>query len=329
MKLKLPFAVVAGALFAAGVFAADTNADTNAVSTNVPDSATRNALIQIQAQLHEAQMEIADSRAQAELAASTNVAVLTARIQTLEQTLAAQRANELEAARRTQELTALMAGAFGLAGLSVIVLMFYFQWRGFSHLAQISNQHTLALQTNSRALPTVDAVHQLAAPGRAAAEHASGKLLQTVERLEKRIVEMEQASRPQLPDASPVKKVKNGESTDPVAGLLADGQTLLNANQAANALILFDQALAIRSDSAEAHVKKGVALEKLDRADDAIAAYNEAIRLNGGLTIAYLQKGGLFSRLGRYDEALLCYEQALLTQDQPATAPSVDGGAPV
>ncbi|HEU5395551.1 MAG TPA: tetratricopeptide repeat protein [Verrucomicrobiae bacterium] len=329
MKFQLPFAVVAGVLFAAQVFAADTNTDANAVSTNIPDTATRNALLQIQAQLHEAQMAIADGREQAEVAATTNVAVLTARIQALEQTLSAQRANELETARKTQELTVLMAGGFGLAGLGVILLMFYFQWRGFSHLAQISNQHTLALQTNSRALPTVDAVHQLAAPGRAVAEHTSGKLLETVERLEKHIREMEQATRPQLPDVSPVKKVKNGASTDPVAGLLADGQTLLNANQAENALKLFEQALAIRPESAEAHVKRGGALEKLDRPNDAIAAYDEAIRLNEALTIAYLQKGGLFSRLGRYDEALLCYERALLTQDQAPVTPLINGSAPV
>lgn len=286
-------------------------------SAEATNTATQNALLQIQEQLHAAQLAIADSQSRADVAAATNVAVLTARIQALEQSLVAQRANDVEAARKTQELTLLIAGTFGLAGLSVILLMFYFQWRGFSHLAQVSAQHAAAMQ-QSRALPMVEAVHQLAAPGRLAIEGSNGKLLDTVERLEKRVVEMELAARAQLTHTATASTIKkNGSSPkDTVTNLLADGQTLLNANQAENALKLFEQALSIDPNSAEALVKKGGALEKLNRMDEAVASYDNAIRLNDSLTIAYLQKGGLFSRMARYDEALLCYEQALLTQDK-------------
>jgi tetratricopeptide (TPR) repeat protein len=248
----------------------------------------------------------------------------------LEQTIATQRANDSESARKTQELTMLISGTFGLAGLSVILLMFYFQWRGFSHLAQVSAQQTAAMQ-NFRALPTVETVHQLAAPGRLAIEGVNGKLLETVERLEKRIVEMEQSARGQLTQtATGSATKKNGSGPkETVANLMADGQTLLNANQPENALKLFEQALSIEPSSAEVLVKKGGALEKLSRTDEAVACYDRAIQLNETLTIAYLQKGGLFSRLARYDEALMCYEQALLTQDKLPAAKSVDSAAPV
>ncbi|HEU6447746.1 MAG TPA: tetratricopeptide repeat protein [Verrucomicrobiae bacterium] len=317
MNPKLFFSVLAATIFSARIFAADTNL----ISPEAATTATQNALLQIQEQLHAAQLAISDSREQAEVAAATNVAVLTARIQALEQTIATQRANDAEAARKTQELTLLMAGAFGLAGLSVILLMFYFQWRGFSHLAEISSRQ-LALADSRRSSALVGAATELtaeiSAPARAAVENSNSRLLMLVEKLEKRVVEMEQSSHGQLTDAVSKTKSANGKCgpEDAIANLLADGQTLLNASQPENALKLFEQALAINPDSTEALVKKGGALEKLGRIDDAIGCYDRAIQLNETMTIAYLQKGGLFSRLARYDEALLCYEQALLTQDK-------------
>jgi tetratricopeptide (TPR) repeat protein len=97
--------------------------------------------------------------------------------------------------------------------------------------------------------------------------------------------------------------------------LLGKGQSLLNLDQAEEALGCFDQVLALDPSHPEALVKKGAALERLRKLEEAIACYDRAIAANGSLTVAYLYKGGLFNRMERFSEALECYEQALRTQE--------------
>ena len=83
---------------------------------------------------------------------------------------------------------------------------------------------------------------------------------------------------------------------------------------------LFDEALAIDPKSADALIKKGGALEKLERFNEAVACYDRVIETSSPATMAYLQKGGLFNRLARYDEALKCYELALQAQEKKSAA---------
>jgi tetratricopeptide (TPR) repeat protein len=179
-----------------------------------------------------------------------------------------------------------------------MLLMVYFQWRAFTQLAHISARQN-ALTTNG------DTIHQLAAPGRAAVEASNAQLLDVVERLERRINELESGQRllPEITSAKP-------------ADLLAEGQKYLDANLPLKALECFDKSLAAEPARADAMVKRAVALEKLGRDDEALAGYNRAIATDHTLVIAHLHKGGLLNRLRRYDEALNCYEQALVGQDK-------------
>ena len=333
-------------------------------ATNV---AAQNALLQIQEQLHDAQLAIADTRAKDEAEAATNTALLTARIQSLEQAVAVQRDSEAEASRKTQQTTMILAAAFAFIGFGAFFLVFYFQWRAFSQFAEISSRQ-LALQSASPSL--VGAAGELAAgisgPARAAVETSSTRLLTLVERLEQRVMEMEQSARGQLPAPAPGDMAQKGahgaarpalpvatkqndhetreerpveleqkghnghdghngqngharqdEASIRVASLLADGQTLLNAEQPENALKLFEEALVLDGHSADVLIKKAGALERMHRIDEAIACYNRAIELDNSATMAWLQKGGLFNRLARYDEAMQCYEKALQAQGTP------------
>jgi tetratricopeptide (TPR) repeat protein len=195
-------------------------------------------------------------------------------------------------------LTLLMAGAFGLVGLGIMVLMVYFQWRAFTQLAEISSQHHAALARQ-------DAVHQLAAPGRATVDASAAQLLSAVSRLEQRIHELEngQGLLPEMAADKPV-------------DLVAEGQRYLDANLPLKALECFDKFLAGEPGRADAIVKRATALEKLGRDEEALAGYNRAIAADNTLVIAHLHKGGLLNRLRRYDEALNCYEQALLGQEK-------------
>lgn len=108
-----------------------------------------------------------------------------------------------------------------------------------------------------------------------------------------------------------------------VPQLLARGQALLNHKEAAAALARFDEALALETNSPEAHVKRGLALEQLGRFDDALASFDHALVLDASLADAYVGKGDVLNRLERYGEALACFEQATARQQVlPNAAPT-------
>lgn len=291
--------VVAGLLLAINVWAEDTNiiAEVSKPETVTRDDVSNNYL-QIQEQIHATQLAIEQGRLAALNAANSNAAALAVRLQSLEQSVATQRANDAEAARKSQQLILILAGAGGLAGLGMMLLMVYFQWRAFTQLAAISTPQPAALANAS-------AVHQLAAPGRATVETANARLLDVVGQLEKRIHELESGQ-----------KVLPGMAAADSTDLLAEAQKFLDAQQPQLALESVAAVLLAHPQHAEALVKQAVALEKLGRPDEALASCDQAIAADDTLALAHLHKGGLLNRLRRYDEALDCYERALLAQEK-------------
>lgn len=275
--------------------------DTNGLPGVTRDEVTRNYL-QIQEQIHATQLIIEQSQQAALASAKSNADALAARLETLEQSVAAQRTTDTEAAHKNQQLTLFLAGAFGLAGLGIMLLMVYFQWRAFTQLAQIAAQHQ-AMVANG------NAVHQLAAPGRATVESSNARLLDVVGQLEKRIHELEGGQR-FLPETNGAKP----------ADAVTKAQEFLDQNQPQPALDLLDKTLTTKPENADALVKRAVALEKLGRTDEALACCDRAIAVDGTLALAHLHKGGLLNRLRRYDEALDCYERALLAQEKKPVA---------
>ena len=287
----------AGLALATTIWAQDTNVVPGVTQADVADN-----YLHIQEEIHATQMAIEQTQQSMADSAKSNADVLAARLQTLEQSVATQHNADAEAARKTQQLTLLLAGAFGLAGLGIMLLMVYFQWRAFTQIAQIT-AHQQAIITNA------NGVHQLAAPGRATVESSNARLLDAVSVLEKRINELEGGQKllPEIAAAKP---------NDP----LAETQKILDANQPQLALESVDKFLAAQPNNAEALVKKAVVLEKLGRSDEALAVCDRAIAADGSLAIAHLHKGGLLNRLRRYDEALNCYELALVAQEKKAKA---------
>lgn len=288
--LKIILVVCVAAFLAARSFAAETNS----ISTNT--DAVADGLVQLQAQLHAAQLQIEQSREENSALAQSNSDTMNARIAQLEQAISTQRAGDAEVARRTQQLTLYLIGSFGFAGFVILLLMGYFQWRAFSQLAEISAHHAALIEAG-------EGVHQLAAPGRATVETSNARLLDVVGQLERKIIELENGSS-LLAGAADVKS----------AYALDEGQKLLDAGQPQKALELFDRFLATQPDHTEALVKKAAALEKLGRLPEALGVCDRAIGRDGTFTLAFLQKGGLLNQLGRHDEALNCFEQALLAQ---------------
>jgi tetratricopeptide (TPR) repeat protein len=295
---------------------------------------TLRSWLQIQEQLHATRLAIERNRLEAETAAARNAETLASRLQGIEQALATQRAQELEAMQSSNQVMLIVAGSFAALGFVAMLLMAYFQWRTISRLAEIAAAlpapYALGAGPAVAALGSGEAHRVSIGPP----EQANQRLLGALERLEKRIYELEHTARPPLresaalpqetatslhppngePDGAPADAPATGEPAR-ITLLLGKGQSLLNLDQAEAALACFDEVLALDANHPEALVKKGAALERLRKSDEAIACYDRAIAADNAMTVAYLYKGGLFNRLERFGEALECYEQALRTQE--------------
>jgi tetratricopeptide (TPR) repeat protein len=313
-KLRLHFlAACACLVFGARIFAAETNP----VSSPQTNADMAGAYLQIQAQFRDTQMALASNRLETAAALARNADDMAARIQLLAQAIADQRASDAESSRKLQQFTLALAGT-GLLGLLAMLLMVYFQLRAVTRLVELAVSSPALNFGNGRALPVVETGGGFSAPGRTAVESANMKLLGAVERLEKRILEMEQASRAPLAEKKPSNENGShpGNPIQSAGELIAEGQLFLDANEPEKALEKFEKILASEPGHVEALIKKAGALEKLDRVDEAVACYDRAIEADDSTTIAYLHKGGLYNRMARYDEALLCYEKALKNSAQ-------------
>jgi len=311
-KAFLNILAIAGLFLAAQTMAQDTNS----AATPAPATAdTINAFLQIQAQLHETQMMVESNREQTIAVLERNAEMLTTDIQMLEKTVADQRSNEAESSRRVEQ-TMLMVGGIGMLALAAVVTMVFLQLRTATRLIELAMAPS-AMGSNGRgAIPMVESSAVLPASARAALEFSNARLLGVIERLEKRIIELEDTVHVPLAENG---SSGNGNPTDRrVDDLIVEGQLFLDTNKNDKALHCFDTALDIQPDHADALIKKAAALEKLGQIDEAISCYDRAIGLGDSTTTALLQKGGMLNRLARYDEALQCYERALQTQEKKA-----------
>ncbi|HEX5398096.1 MAG TPA: tetratricopeptide repeat protein [Verrucomicrobiae bacterium] len=312
---KIVPAVCFGFFLAAQGFAADTNS----VATNT--DAVVNGYLQIQMQLHDAQLELEKNREEARQTAADTAA----RLQSLEDSLASQRAKELETAQKNQQSMFMMAGAFGLTVLAAVLFMVYLQWRAVTRLVEMPGRSAAGL------LPVgSQGAHPLLTSS--AVAEANTRLFGVVDQLQKRILELEQGSRAALaegdshdadglkPESARDVEVKANRHTDRIAELISNGETFLKSNHPEKALPLFDEALAVDPKHTDALLKKAGALERLERINEAAACYDRVIESGGPATMAYFQKGGMFNRLARYEEALKCYEQALQAKEKKSVA---------
>jgi len=320
--------VFCGVLLILSAFRAATAETTNApVQSGETNSQELRTYLQLQEQLHATRLAIESVGAEAKQAAAQNAEELAVRLHALEQAVAAQRAKELEAMQSSNRNMLYVAGAFASIGCIAMLLMGYYQWRTVNRLAELS----AAIPGGAIALGGLRPIaaigsgstHEVTA---ASTINPNPELLETIQRLEKRVQELEHASPAPLTNGTPSSDKNPPQGTDDSSSpeleevksaslLLGKGQTLLNMDKPEEALACFDEALALEPNNAEALVKKGTALERLRKLPEAIECYDRAIAADSSMTIAYLYKGGLFNRMERFGEALECYEMALRTQE--------------
>jgi tetratricopeptide (TPR) repeat protein len=285
---------------------------------------------QIQEQLQATHLALEQNRQEARQAAAQNAEALSNGLQVLQQTFSAQRAQETEARQRsdqarqrTNKVMLVWAGTFAGLGVAALVLLTFFQRGAAKQLAEISNALPLRLGPGRAAevIALGPGDWRLAPGGRA--DQPNVRLLGAIEQLDKRLLEFRGTISPNgngdaavAPQAGPAKEPAETQGNARIPGLLNRAHSMLNLGQPDAALVCFDEVLSLVPDHAEALVRKGAALERLQRLNEAIACYDRAIAADGSLTIAYLHKGGLCNRLERFKEALECYEKALRTHDQ-------------
>jgi tetratricopeptide (TPR) repeat protein len=346
------FLLLAVALLASPLRAADTNGVPSGRTDETNSQETLRSFLQLQEQIHGAQLAIEQNRLDAKEAAEATARALALRLRAIEEAVATQRAQELRAMQSSNQVMIIVAGVFAAIGFVAMLLMAYFQWRTVHRLAELS----AALPPRGfEPLPALPALGSGEAPlvALGPAEQSSVRLVGALERLEQRILQLEHTAGPAVkndptgpagsdatnghgsagtarvttPSDSAAAKTNwepssgsNGEPTPASEAphtevLLAKGQSLLNLDQAEAALACFDEILELEPAHPEALVKKGAALERLQRPNEALEYYDKAIAADDSMTVAYLHKGGLFNRLERFSEALACYEQALRTQE--------------
>jgi tetratricopeptide (TPR) repeat protein len=310
--------------------------EAEAPSTNMTSDAAKEnvrAYLQLQDQLHSALLAIEQARKEAETNSRRNseaieqarqeadaserrsAELVGARLRVIEQTLTNQHDRTADAMQKSNRFMIILAAVFGGVGLLGMLFTAFCLWRALTRVAQITASlqplHAMHLRQMTSGLGGPDGPFvTLNGP-----EMSSTRLLGAIDRLEKRIRDLENTSG--VPNGPVKAQIENGEPSTNISSLLERGQAFLNSDEPEKALACFEEALKLAPGNAEALVKKGTALEQLKRPEEAIMCYDRAIAANDAMTVAYLHKGAVFNQLERFSEALECYEQALRTQHKP------------
>jgi tetratricopeptide (TPR) repeat protein len=315
-------AVAAGGLASSAVAADGAEASAASTAPKIEDALNpeeiRRAYSNLQEQLRAMQLAVERSREEAATAATRYAETTSTRLQLIEESLSAQRAREFEAMQKTNRLMVALGGAFAGVGLLAMVFTAWLQWRATGRLTEL----VAGASANRSFIPAEPRFAIEASP------EAGARLSGAIERLEKRILELEHATAAPLKDVAhagaDVSSAPDGngnaaapsDKTAQITLLLGKGQSLLNLDKTEEAVACFDEVLALDENNTDALVKKGVALERQRKLNEAIECYDRAIAADSSVAIAYLYKGGICNRLERFSEALECYEQALRAQEK-------------
>jgi len=121
------------------------------------------------------------------------------------------------------------------------------------------------------------------------------------------------------PKPSPPAAAADSPSSDEI---YAKATAAMASGNFAQALPLYDQAIALSPTHAEAHYKRANALRLLSRPHEAIAAYDEAIRHKPDYAYAFCNRGTVQRALGLLDAAAVSFDQAITLAPSDAVAHS-------
>jgi tetratricopeptide (TPR) repeat protein len=93
--------------------------------------------------------------------------------------------------------------------------------------------------------------------------------------------------------------------------LLLQGNGLLDTHHYQEALNVYNQAIALKTDNAETWVNRGNALIALQQYPEAVESYDKAIAIHSNKHEAWINRGIALTKLQLYKEALASYNQAI------------------
>ena len=274
----------------------ETNAVAGSVTSSIPvkaalpaaDEQALRSYLEVQAKLHSTLLAIEQARQEASASSASNAALLAERLHQLESALATQRLLERDTADQSNRTLLIAAGGFAGLGVLALGLVIFYQMRGMTRLAEIATALPMARGfAPGWSLPAPGAgdssLALVAGSHAGGAEADAARLLGVIDRLERRIQELENTAHagPTVPDQA----------------TKADKVVPSSAARGAPTASLLDRAKA---------------LEKLQRHGEALACCDEVLAAEPTLTQAWLLKAAQLQALGREKEALRCYEAALL-----------------
>ena len=332
LRKSLVTVLVGGLVFLGGL--PDSRA-AEAVSTNATASENTElqqalaAGVRLQERLHGTILAMEQARTEAAAAAKTNAEAIAARLEMLEKSISRQRDDEMRAAQSSTRAMLIASGVFASVGVLALLVTTWFQLRGMNRLAEIASGTQSMRSIGAGPNPSLLGA---GGPGQFGSDPSSLRLMEALERMEKRIHELEHTAAAPLPEGEPARAVRptvgeavlvngngNGlhpEAEDKLSTLLGKGKALLNLGQAEKALACFNAILVEEPGNAEALFRRGSALERLKRPEEALASYDQALAADPFHTQAHLAKGGVYNQLERFSEALDCFEQAIKTQQR-------------
>lgn len=110
-----------------------------------------------------------------------------------------------------------------------------------------------------------------------------------------------------VPPVAPVEETAMATATTYVK----QGNALYLESALEDAISLYDKALQLEPDNAQAWFRKGATLAKLQQWSDAIAAYDTALQHQPNFPDAWFAKGSAWMRLAQLSEAIAAYDTAV------------------
>lgn len=278
------------------------------------------------------QIAVEQARLQAEAAARANADALAARLKEIEQTFREQREQDLAGAHRTSRALLLTVSVFAGAAVLGMMVMVWAQVRAMRQFSEaviaLPGGHAVGLASSAPALGAGE-THLVPA---GAAEQSSARFRSTVERLERRIRELEHATTPVAAEIAagetngdPGVRTGDPELKSLVSGALSraagehhqtDADTRLSPPPGAPP----PSGQTATPSEVSLLLGKGQALLNLDQAAEALACFDQALARQPDNAEALIKKGTALERLRRFDEAVECFDRAIALDGAQTTA---------
>ena len=265
--------------------------------------------------------------------AKRNSEEVEARLGRIEESVSTQHERELENLQKSHRFTLIIVGVF--AGVGFFGMLFFAVF-----LLRVMNRRTETLISQIAGQPLGPSFAPAAlGPGDTQivpvnrVEQSTTRFLSTIERLEKRIHELEGAAEPAPePDSRPrpvaidPEPKKPAEPSHLVAEASAESPEPRPSTEPESAAGRAKAERAERDARVALLLGKGQALLNLQQADNALACFDDVIAVDSTNAEAFVKKGIALERLGRLDEAIDSYDRAIALDDSMTMAYLSKGG---